>query len=197
MMNKKVISKSTYKKLKFVCISIFIIAVLISILLTLYLYNFITYNKANTILSNNMIDAIRNYNVSIKDILKQKFIYRTIEIAIFIFFILSKFRDKFMILFGAYIGLCTGFFITIFIKEMGYHGIFDLILISFPQRIFYFATIFCIINMVYNNSNLEETISIKYKIFDKIAPYVNIILLWGCGILSEAVINLYLIQRFF
>ena len=65
MMNKKVISKSTYKKLKFVCISIFIIAVLISILLTLYLYNFITYNKANTILSNNMIDAIRNYNVSI------------------------------------------------------------------------------------------------------------------------------------
>lgn len=197
MRNQSVTSKSAYKRLKYICLSVFIIALLVAIILTIYMYEFITPNKSDVILSDNMIDAIRNYNVSFKDTLKQKFIHRTIEIVVLTILLLSKFRNKFMILMWSYVGLCTGFFITIFMKEMGYHGLLNLILISFPQRIFYLATIFCIISMIYCKNKTEETTPIKYKIFDRIVPYVNIILLWGCGILSEAVINLFLVQKFF
>ena len=190
-------SKSTYNKLKIKWVTLYIIGLIISIFLTLALYNFINPNRNNNILSKNMLIAIKKYDFSIVVMLKRNFTYRLIEIIILIIFLLTRLRNKVLNILWFYIGIRVGFFITIFIKEMSYLGIINLIIISFPHRLFYYATLFCLISLIYQNKEYISDYSTRSKLFDKIAPYLNIILLWCSGILSETIINLFLVQKLF
>lgn len=190
-------SKSTYNKLKIKWVTLYIIGLIISIFLTLALYNFINPNRNNNILSKNMLIAIKKYDFSIVVMLKRNFTYRLIEIIILIIFLLTRLRNKVLDILWFYIGIRVGFFITIFIKEMSYLGIINLIIISFPHRLFYYATLFCLISLIYQNKEYISDYSTRSKLFDKIAPYLNIILLWCSGILSETIINLFLVQKLF
>ena len=135
-------SKSTYNKLKLNWFCLFIIGLIISILLSLALYNFINPDNRNNILSKNMLIAIKKFDFSIADMLKKNFTYRLIEIIILIIFLLTGLRNKVLNILWFYIGIRIGFFSTIFIKEMGYIGIINLIIISFPHRLFYYTTLF-------------------------------------------------------
>lgn len=188
-------SKSTYNKLKIKWFILFMIGFVISIVLTLALYNFINPDNNNNILSKNMLIAIKKFDFSIADMLRKNFKYRLIEITILIIFLLTRLRNKVLNILWFYIGIRIGFFLTIFIKEMGYIGIINLIIISFPHRLFYYATLFCLISLVYQNKDYITVYSMKSKLFDKVAPYLNIILLWCSGILSETIINLFLVQK--
>ena len=190
-------SKSTYNKLKLNWFCLFIIGLIISILLSLALYNFINPDNRNNILSKNMLIAIKKFDFSIADMLKKNFTYRLIEIIILIIFLLIVLRNKVINILWFYIGILIGFFSTIFIKEMGYIGIINLIIISFPHRLFYYTTLFCLISLIYQNKEYISDYSTRSKLFDKIAPYLNIILLWCSGILSETIINLFLVQKLF
>lgn len=190
-------SKSTYNKLKLNWFCLFIIGLIISILLSLALYNFINPDNRNNILSKNMLIAIKKFDFSIADMLKKNFTYRLIEIIILIIFLLTGLRNKVLNILWFYIGIRIGFFSTIFIKEMGYIGIINLIIISFPHRLFYYTTLFCLISLIYQNKEYISDYSTRSKLFDKIAPYLNIILLWCSGILSETIINLFLVQKLF
>lgn len=190
-------SKSTYNKLKIKWVTLYIIGLIISIFLTLALYNFINPNRNNNILSKNMLIAIKKYDFSIAVMLKRNFTYRLIEIIILIIFLLTRLRNKVLNILWFYIGIRVGFFTTIFIKEMSYLGIINLIIISFPHRLFYYATLFCLISLIYQNKEYISDYSIRSKLFEKIAPYLNIILLWCSGILSETIINLFLVQKLF
>ena len=108
---------------------------------------------------------------------------------------ITKFKKK--ILYGLIVltGIIIGFYSTIFYLEMGYIGLINYILVSFPHQLFYIAAVICLINLVFNKTSIGyET---KKNLLDKLAPFLNISLLWLCGVLSETVINLFLVQKLF
>lgn len=190
-------SKSAYTKLKFIWFILFCASFICSILATLALYKFINPDNSNNILSENMLIAIKKYDVSIIGMFKKKLIYRLTEIIILVLLLLTKKRDNILNIMWLYLGLYTGFISTIFIKEMSYIGIINLIIIAFPHKLFYLATLFCLISLLYCRNNYINDFSTNNTLFDKLAPYINIILLWCCGILSETIINLFFVQKFF
>ena len=81
--------------------------------------------------------------------------------------------------------------------KMGYKGIINLIIISFPHMIFYIAAFLCLVSIaIIKDKNIINT-NETTNLFNKAAPYINILLLWSIGFLSETVINLFLVQKCF
>lgn len=178
--------------IKITGITLLLIGLILSILITTKIYFFINPYNNNKLLSHNMLIAIKNYNVSFCNMFKEKAPIRILEIIILILLLISKFKTKVFNLTCLLSGMSCGFYLTIFYLEMGYKGFVNLILISFPHMLFYIAAFLCLINILTNSDDCNNV-----KLFDKIAPYLNILFLWCIGILSEMVINLFIVQKLF
>lgn len=183
--------------IKFSGFILLFIGIIISILVTAKVYHFINPFNNNKIFSYNMLIAIKNYEVSYIDVLKDKAIIRVIQIILLILLLLSKHGNKVYSLTCFVAGCLCGFYGTIFYLEMGYKGIINLLIVSFPHMLFYIAAFLCLVSIILLKQNETIAISNSNSIFNKIAPYMNIILLWCIGLLSEIVINLFLVQKCF
>ena len=187
--------KNRFILLKCTSFVLFILAFIVSTITTYKIYKYINPDNTNNIFSENMLIAIKHLNIPFQKMFQEKFLLRISEIIILTLLLITKFKKK--ILYGLIVltGIIIGFYSTIFYLEMGYIGIINYILVSFPHQLFYIAAVICLINLVFNKTSIGyET---KKNLLDKLAPFLNISLLWLCGVLSETVINLFLVQKLF
>lgn len=175
----------------------FFIGLILSIIITAKIYYFINPYNNNKLFSHNMLIAIKTYEVSYLELLKSKSVIRIMQFAVILFLLISKHRKKAYLLICLLAGLLCAFYGTIFYLEMGYKGIINLIIISFPHMIFYIASFLCLINHIIQKDNSIQETHTSNKLLTKAAPYLNILLLWIIGFLSETVINLFLVQKCF
>ncbi len=183
--------------IKFLGFMLLFVGLFISIIITTKIYYFINPYNNNKIFSYNMLIAIKNYQVSYLDLFKNKVTIRIIELIILVLLLVSKHGNKIYSLTCLLSGAVCGFYGTIFYLEMGYKGIINLIIISFPHMIFYIAAFLCLVSMSIMKDKTIITTNETTKLFTKAAPYINILLLWAIGFLSETVINLFLVQKCF
>jgi hypothetical protein len=161
------------------------------------MYYFLNPYNNNKIFSYNMLVAIKKYQVSYIDLFKDKAAIRIIQFILLVLLLISKYGNKIFSLTCLFAGALCGFYATIFYLEMGYKGIINLIIISFPHMIFYIAAFLCLITHLTQKDKTTVDYSTSNKFLIKTAPYLNILLLWIIGFLSETVINLFLVQKCF
>jgi len=168
-----------------------VISMVVGVLITLLLYNFIGFDESNRIMSKEMLLAIKQYNINLDDFIKQRFAIRIIEFIGLIMLFKTKYSNIIKIGMIYYIGLKISLVLTVFVIEMQFIGIINYFIISFPHEYIY---LYCIFKLLY----LEDC---KGKYGHKKAllmgNYMLLMLIWSISIASETVLKYLLVQKVF
>ena len=164
-------------------------------LITLLLYNFIGFSNSYRIMSKEMLLAIKQYNIDLNDFVKQKFVFRILELIIVSIILRTKYNKLIKWGIVTYLSIKIGLIFTIFIIEMQFIGIINYLIISFPHDFIY---IYCLLKIFNMSERIKKSeCENRYSLCNNFCRCVFILILWSVAILSETCIKNILVKKLF